>query len=197
MYDLKKVIEANTVDGVINYDGVMGTIDNDYVNPIVAKKTDKTKLIPEVVADVVKELGIDGTSIDDLKLYVKKMGGSTDEIKEANIKLENELKELKGLYDVEVETRTKIENETRLNKEIAAIKGLGIEDKDAIDFYHYKFNKAVTEEKTFEQVVEEYAKENDVKTTTRFVKDDFGSGGSSKDLDIGAAWKEKRSHTRK
>ena len=39
MYDLKTIIEANTVDGVIDYEKVMGNVDSEYVNPIVAKKT--------------------------------------------------------------------------------------------------------------------------------------------------------------
>jgi len=72
MYDLKKVIEEFTVDGVVDYDKVMAKLDNDYVNPIVAKKTDESKLLPKAIAQVVSELGVEGESIDDLKLYVKK-----------------------------------------------------------------------------------------------------------------------------
>jgi hypothetical protein len=188
MYDLKKVIEANTVDGVIDYDKVMAGLDTDYVNPIVAKKTDKEKLMPEVIASVVKELGIDGESIDDLKLYVKKMGGSTDEVKEENIRLTLEMKELKTNYDTEVETRTKYENETKSANQISKIKALGIEDEEQVEFLKFKFNKQVTEDKDFDTVVAEYAQTNNVKTTTRVIKDDFSNPTGS--VDIGAVWKE-------
>jgi len=189
MYDLKKLIEANTVEGVIDYDKVMGTLDNDYVNPIVAKKTDKEKLMPEVIANVVKELGIDGESIDDLKLYVKKMGGSTDEIKEANIKLELELKDIKAKYETEVETRTQLETKAKEEYQINKIKSLGNEDEEQVEFLKYKFNKQVTEEKDFDTVVAEYAKKNNVKTTTKFIKDDFGK--QSGEINLAEVWREK------
>jgi len=189
MYDLKKVIEANTVDDVIDYEKVMSALDNEYVNPIVAKKTDKEKLIPDVVASIVKDLGIDGDSVDDLKLYVKKMGGNTDEVKEENIALTLKLKELENDLNTKVETLTKYENETKAQKQTAKIKSLGIEDADQIEFLTYKFNKLVNEEKDFDTVVEEYAKQNDVKTTTKFVKDEFGDSQGS--INIAEVWKEK------
>jgi hypothetical protein len=189
MYDLKKLIEANTVDGVIDYEKVMGGIDQDYVNPIVAKKTDKEKLMPEVIESVVKELGIDGKSIDDLKLYVKKMGGSTDEIKEANIKLELQLKEMQANYDKEVATRTELENKAREDYQVNKIKSLGIDDTDQVEFLKFKFNKQVTDDKDFDSIVAEYAKENGVKTTTKFIKDDFGNPAGT--IDLGEVWREK------
>lgn len=188
MYDLKKVIEANTVDGVVDYEKVMGTLDNDYVNPIVAKKTDKEKLSKEAVSNLVKELGIDGESIEDLKLYVKQMGGNTDEIKEANLALQKEYDKLKADYDLEVDTRTKLENETKETNQLNLIKGLGVTDEKQIKFLQWDFNSQVTEEKPFETLVEEYAKENKLKTNQRFVKDAFGSGGSNNDLDISEAF---------
>ena len=196
MYDLKKVIDANTNDGVIDFEKVMATLDTDYVNPIVAKKTDKEKLLNETVSNLVKELGIDGESIDDIKLYVKKMGGSTDEIKEANIKLEKELAETKKLYEKEVESRTKVEADLKDKAQTDLIKSLGVTDEKAIKFLKWDLSSQVTEEKPFEQVVAEYAKENEITTTTKFIKDDFGAGGD-KDLDITAAWKAKRAQTHK
>jgi hypothetical protein len=189
MYDLKKVIEANTVDDVIDYEKVMSALDNEYVNPIVAKKTDKEKLIPDVVASIVKDLGIEGNSVDDLKLYVKQMGGNTDEVKEQNVKLTLKLKELENDLNTKVETLNKYENETKAQKQTAKIKSLGIEDAEQIEFLSYKFNKLVTEDKDFDTVVAEYAKENDVKTTAKFVKDDFGNSQGS--INIAEVWKEK------
>ena len=186
MYDLKKVIDTHTTEGVIDFEKVMQVVDNDYVNPIIAKKTDKTKLLNEAVETVVKELGINGQSIDDIKLYVKKMGGSTDEIKEENLKLVKERDELLKKYEDEVSNHTKLLEETKLDKELNMIKNIGIQDADQVEFLHYKFNKQVSDEKTYEQVVAEYAKENKLKTTTKFVKDEFGNSGNSGDLDISA-----------
>jgi len=188
MYDLEKVIIANTKEGVVDFEKIMATLDNDYVNPIVAKKTDKEKLSKEAVSSLVKELGIDGESIEDLKLYVKQMGGNTDEIKEANIKLQKEFDELKGNYDLEVDTRTKLETATKETNQLNLIKGLGVTDEKQIKFLQWDFNNQVTDDKKFETLVEEYAKDNKLKTNTRFVKDDFGSTSSSKDIDITEAY---------
>jgi len=115
------------------------------------------------------------------------MGGSTDEFKEANIKLEKQLKELENKYNIEVETRTTLENASKLEKEYAAIKQLGVQDEDQLEFLHFKFNKAVTEEKPYEQVVAEYAKENKLKTTTKFIKNEFG-GNTESGIDISEAF---------
>jgi len=191
MYDLKSIIETNTVEGVVDYEKVMASVDNDYVNPIVAKKTDKEKLLNETVSTFVKELGIDGTTVDDVKLYIKQMGGNTDEIKEANIALDLKVKELQGLYDTEVETRTAVEKETLLSKQMESIKGLGVTDKDQLEFLHYKFNKQVTEELPFDTVVSNYAKENKVNTDTKFIKDTFGNDGAG-GLDISEAFSKLR-----
>lgn len=196
MYDLKKIIEANTVEGVIDYEKVMGDIDNGYVNPIVAKKSDKSKLIPEVTASLIKELGITGESIDDVKLYVKQMGGSTDEIKEAKLALDEKYKELEAKYNSEVETRTALETEATNKHQLELINSLGVTEPSQVEFLKWKFTKEVTEDKDFDTVVAEYAKEKEVTTTAKFVKDPFGAQGN-KSLDIAEAWKAKRAHTRK
>jgi len=189
MYDLNAVIEANTVDEVVDFEKVMESLNNDYVNPIVAKKTDKEKLSKEAVSTLVKELGIDGDGIDAVKLYIKQMGGNTDEVKEANVSLTLQLKELQTNYDTEVETRTNLENKTKTENQITKIKALGDLDDDQVEFLSYKFNKLVTDDKDFDTVVAEYAKEKNVKTTTKFIKDDFSSPKGS--VDIGEVWREK------
>jgi hypothetical protein len=200
MYDLKKVIEANTKEGVIDYEKVMGAIDNDYVNPIVAKKTDESKLLPKAVSQVISELGINGESIDDVKLYIKQMGGNTDEIKEENLQLTKKLKEIENQYNETVEAKSKLENDFKEKQQTdMLVKKLGIdtstkEGQKQLEFYKWDFNKQVDDETTFENVVEKYVKENDIKTTTKFIKDDFGSGGG-KELDISASFSKKRAFT--
>lgn len=197
MYDLKKVIESNTVDGVVDYDKVMGVIDNDYVNPIVAKKADESKLLPKAISKVIQDLGIDGESIDDLKLYVKKLGGSTDEIKEENLQLTKKIKELEGEFSQTLEAKTKLENDIKEKTQIDKIKQLGVTDKKQIEFLKWDFNRQVNDETTFDDVYNKYVKENEIKTSTKFIKDDFGGGGDGDGLDIKSAFDSKRSLTRR
>jgi len=197
MYDLKKVIESNTVDGVVDYDKVMGIIDNDYVNPIVAKKADESKLLPKAISKVIQDLGIDGESIDDLKLYVKKLGGSTDEIKEENLQLTKKIKELEGEFSQTLEAKTKLENDIKEKTQIDKIKQLGVTDKKQIEFLKWDFNRQVNDETTFDDVYNKYVKENEIKTSTKFIKDDFGGGGDGDGLDIKSAFDSKRSLTRR
>ena len=194
MYDLKKVIEANTKDEVIDYEAIMNVIDNEYVNPIVAKKADESKLMPKAVASVIKELGIDGESIDDAKLYIKQLGGSTDEVKEENLKLMKQVKELEKSYNETVEAKTKMENDLKDKSQTDLIKSLGVTDEKQIKFLKWDFNNQVNEEKDFETVVAEYAKENKITTTTKFIKDDFGFQGNEQGIDIGDAFEKLRKH---
>ena len=194
MYDLKTVIEANTKDGVVDFEKVMADVDNSYVNPIVAKKTDKEKIKPEVIAEMIQELGIEGGSIDDVKLYIKKMGGSTDEIKEANLELEKRYKELELNHKETVGKLTQLETKQQELHREQLIRGLGVQDEKQIEFLKWDLNRKVTEEKDFDTVVAEYAKENNVKTTTKFVKDPYGV---SNETDIAEVWREKRKLRRK
>lgn len=190
MYDLKTVIEANTTDGVIDYNKVMASVDSDYVNPIVAKKTDKSKLLPDAVAEVIKGLGIDGESLEDLKSYVQTISDTATDKDKTLLAVTKERDELKTNYEAEVATRTKLENETKLSQQMAKIKSLGVEGKQA-EFLHWDFNNQVTEEKDFDAIVEEYAQTNGVKTTAVFVKDEFG-GSTGNTVDIAAAFRAKR-----
>lgn len=196
MYDLKKVIEANTNEGVIDFEKVMATVDNDYVNPIVAKKTDKSKLLPEAVASIIKDLGIEGESVDDLKLYVKQVSGSTDETKEELLKITKERDKYKTDYDKEVETRTMLETEAKDKAKIDMIKSLGVEDEKTIKFLKWDFENSVTDEKDFDTVVKEYAKENKVKITTPIIKDNFGYQETG-EIDISDAFANLTKHKRK
>lgn len=197
-FDIKKLIETHTTDGEVDYTKVNEELEEQNRN-IVVKEANKEveKLKGEQLTNLIKEIGVDGETIDDLKLYIKKLGGSTDEVKEEALKLEKELKELQGKYDAEVETRTKYEQEQKEQKELDLIKSLGVEDEKQIKYLKWDLSQKVSDEKDFATVVEEYRKENDITTTTKFVKDEFGSVKSTKDLDISEAWKAKRNLRRK
>ena len=197
-FDIKKLIETHTTDGEVDYTKVNEELEEQNRN-IVVKEANKEveKLKGEQLTNLIKEIGVDGETIDDLKLYIKKLGGSTDEVKEEALKLEKELKELQGKYEAEVETRTKYEQEQKEQKELDLIKSLGVEDEKQIKYLKWDLSQKVSDEKDFATVVEEYRKENDITTTTKFVKDEFGSVKSTKDLDISEAWKAKRNLRRK
>lgn len=196
-FDIKKLIDTHTKDGEVDYTKINDELEQQNRNIVVKEATKEVeKQQGEIIAKFVKELGVDGETIEDVKLYVKKMGGSTDEIKEELLKLEKSYKELESNYQTEVETRTKYETEQKETKELELIKSLGVTDEKQIKYLQWDLKQQVTDEKDFATVVAEYAKENDVKTTTKFVQDDFGLG-STKDLDIGAAWKAQNNLRRK
>ena len=83
-------------DGKVDIDGLTKAIDTDYVNPIIAKKKpDMEKLEQEALgkayAKIIGDLGIDTVKdIDGLKAYAKKIGATTDETKEALLRVEKE-----------------------------------------------------------------------------------------------------------
>jgi hypothetical protein len=197
-FDIEKLISTHTKDGEVDYTKINEELETQNRN-IVVKEASKEveKLKGEQLTNLIKEIGVDGESIDDVKLYIKKMGGSTDEVKEENIKLTKELENLKTELTNEVESRTKIENEIKEKSQLELIKGLGVTDEKQIKFLKWDLSQQVSEDKTFEQVVAEYAKENEITTTTKIIKDQFGAQGDGKALDIGEAWKTQRAKTRR
>ena len=197
-FDIKSLIDKFTNEGTVDYTKVNEELETQNRNIVIkeaSKEVDKIK--EETLTNLIKELKVEGSTIEDVKLYIKQIGGSTDEAKEEVIRLTTEYNKLKTDYDTEVETRTTIEAEAKGKKQIELIKGLGITEKKQIEFFQWDFNKQVTDDTSFEDVVTSYAKENDIKTSTKYIKDDFGSSGSSKDLDISAAFKAKRELRRK
>ena len=177
-FDLNKVIEANKTEDGLNVEEVMKAIDNDYVNPIIAsKKPNLEKANQEFLGSVMKDLGIDGNTLDDFKVWTKKMGGNTDQFKEENITLSNQLKELKGKYEEVSNEYGKVKQEYATTAQLSKIKDIGIVGEEA-EFLQYKLSKQVTEETPFDKLLEEYAKEEQkTKTDQKFVKKNFKSTG--------------------
>ncbi len=197
-FNIKDLLEKHTKDGEVDYAKINEELEVQNRN-IVAKEASKEvdKIKEETLTGLIKDLGIDGNSIDDVKLYIKQVSGSTDEAKEEVIKLTTQINKLKKEYDAEVENRTKLETDIRDKSQTELLKTkLGIDDEKQIEFFKWDFNRKVNEETPFEAVLESYIKENDIKPGVKIIKDDFGARGSS-DLDIGAAWKAKREFTRK
>ena len=173
--DIQEIITNYTVDGEVNWEKVNEETNN-HINGIVTKSVAKEleKREPEIVGSFIKELGIEGSSIDDVKLWAKKMGGSTDEFKEKNIKLEKELSELTKNYEFTTkelnEIRSQAQKVSQMNRLISA--GL---DAEQAEFVQWKLNKQVDDEHTFDSLLETYLKENQPKNNNRFVKQTFDS----------------------
>jgi hypothetical protein len=195
MKNIKSLIEQHTNDeGVIDYDSVETAV-NDEVNNIVAKNkpdTDKLKqdLHGEVAKEIIGGLGIEGESVDDLKLWAKKMAGNTDEFKETNIKLEQELESLKKQYE-EVETaKNNIEQEYTNTQQLQKIKQLGVKDDETAEFVKFKLDKVVGEDKDFDTALDEfrnespsYFRQKEV-TTFRRVQNPDSNVSDDKDADV-------------
>jgi len=164
MKDLKNLIEQHTDDeGAINYEAVQEAV-NGEINDIVAKNkpnTDKLKdeLRGEVAKELIGGLGIDGESVDDLKLWAKKMGGSTDEYKEANIKLEQELKKAQEELQQIAETKTQLETELTDRERLNKIKELGVKDGETAEFVKFKLDKMVDDSTDFDTALEKFREE--------------------------------------
>lgn len=202
MKNIKSLIEQHTNDeGVIDYESVETAV-NEEVNNIVAKNkpdTDKLKqdLHGEVAKEIISGLGIEGESVDDLKLWAKKMAGNTDEFKETNIKLEQELEELKKQYEEVSTAKQQIEQEYTNTQQLQKIKALGVKDDETAEFVKFKLDKVVGEDKDFDTALDEfrnespsYFRQKEV-TTFRRVANPEANVANEKDADVLAAFEAK------
>ena len=165
MKNVDKLIEQHTdEEGTIDYEAVEAAI-NEEVNNIVAKnKPDtgklKEELKGEVTAELISGLGIEGQTVDDLKLWAKKMGGSTDEIKEQNLYLENQLKELTEKYEAADQERRTYQENLRNQEAISKVRKFGVRDDDTAEFIKFKVEKQLTDDVDFDTALENFREEN-------------------------------------
>lgn len=165
MKNIDKLIEQFTdEEGNIDYTELEAKI-NEEVNNIVAKnKPDTSKLREEVKGEVAGEiisgLGIEGSTVDDLKLWAKKMGGSTDEIKEQNLYLEKELNSLREQYEEADKQRREYEQSIRSQEAISKVRKFGVKDDDTAEFIKFKIEKNLTEDTDFDTALENFREEN-------------------------------------
>jgi hypothetical protein len=165
MKDIKLFIEKHTdEEGVIDYAAVEEAI-NGEINGIVAKNkpdTDKLKqeLHGEVAKSIISGLGIEGSTVDDLKLWAKKMGGSTDEFKEANIKLESELEKTRQELNDIATAKKELETNLTFKDQLGRIKELGVKDDETAEFIKFKLDKLVGEDKDFDTALNEFKEQS-------------------------------------
>jgi hypothetical protein len=206
MKDIKAIIEKHTnEEGVIDYEALEEVV-NGEINGIVAKNkpdTDKLKqeLHGEVAKSIISGLGIEGSTVDDLKLWAKKMGGSTDEFKEANIKLEQELEkakaELNDIATAKQELETTLTNKERLSR----IKELGVKDEETAEFIKFKLDKLVGEDKDFDTALNEFKEQSPTYFRTQSVTTNRRLPNADnvindKDADVLAAFEARQANRR-
>ena len=133
-FDLEQILKDNTKEGIIDIQKVKQLIDNDYVNPIVAKnKPNIEKLKAEArdsaVNDFIKEQSIkDVINIDQFSAYVKTLNSTSTELTEKNIRYKTERDDLKTKYDesskknIDLELNSKVFRYKEKNQQFAKIK---------------------------------------------------------------------------
>ena len=206
MKDIKAIIEKHTnEEGVIDYEALEEVV-NGEINGIVAKNkpdTDKLKqeLHGEVAKSIISGLGIEGSTVDDLKLWAKKMGGSTDEFKEANIKLEQELEKAKTELNDIATAKQELESTLTYKEQLGRIKELGVKDDETAEFIKFKLDKLVGEDKDFDTALNEFKEESptyfrtqSVTTNRRIPNAETISNG--KDADVLAAFEARQQNRR-
>lgn len=175
--ELQEIITNNTNEsGEVNWENADKAY-QDHLNGIitktVAKETEKVK--GETLTTFIKELGIEGQSLDDVKSWVKTMSGNTDEFKELSLKQKKDFEELKEKYDLTTQELNQIKQEAIQTNQLNKIMSAGLDEEQA-DYVRYTLNKKVDEEHTFDDLLEEWLKENKPKTNNRFQKQNFNSG---------------------
>lgn len=204
MKDIKALLEQHTnEEGTVDYNAVEAAV-NEEINNIVAKNkpnTDKLKdeLKGEVAKEIISGLGIDGETIDDLKLWSKKMAGNTDEIKEENVQLSNKLKELEAQYNETAEAKASLEKSLLDQERLGKLRQVGIKDEETAEFVKFKLEKMVNDEVDFDTALNEfkeqspsYFRQKDVTTFRRFTEND-NSTAEDKDADVLRAFEARKS----
>lgn len=175
MKDVKELVESfKNDDGEINWEKANEAYNkniNDIVVSKVSKETEKAQ--QEATNKVFNELGIEADTLEDAKVWAKRMNGKTDEFKERNAKLEKQLKELQGVSDELNKYKQQATQTSQINKLLA--KGV---DAEQAEFLQYKFNKQVDEDTSFDDIANKYFEENEPKpkSTNKFVKNKKTSG---------------------
>lgn len=194
MKDLKGFLEKYKTEDGYDFETANEALNED-INKIVAKnKPSEEVLLEKAQASLIEGLGIDAKSLDDVKTYIKKMGGNTDEFKEANLKLEKELNDYKSQFETLSNEKSTLEQQFRQRDEFDKIRSLGIDTDDKLEFVHFKVGKLVNDERDFDTALAEYKETNpdlfrnkEVSTGRRFRSSDSTGG----DLDITEAASKK------
>jgi len=178
----------------IDLEGFKKTVDENYVNSIVSYRTNKAKesyekeLAPKVQENILKELGIEGNSVEAAKAWAKRLKANTTEKDEIISKLENE----KNEYSTYKEKYQQTESELNKYKTLSEMNKLGVKPEYQEDVFVLA-NSRITEEKGLEDVVKEMRQ-----THANFFQKTGAGGRVDQDDDDGTkTWKEQEDEWRK
>lgn len=154
-FDLEQAIKQSTEeDGKLDVEKLQGMIDNDYVNPIVAKQ--KPKFDEKAEKEFIESLGIE--NVQTKEQLVTHVNQTVDEAKSNYNELKSKYDELNSKHE-EVST-----NYNKLNGEVAEYKRKDMLLQDNyngdVDYALYKLNREVSEDKPFEDVYKEFKETN-------------------------------------
>ena len=135
-FNIQEAIEQSTQDGKLDSVKLMGLIDENYVNPIVAKnKPDKDKLIAENKSEWIKSLGFEGVENEaQLQSYVK---GTSNEWKEKHDTLLSEY----GTFKDGVKDYNDLKGQLGMYQNYDVLRGKGVTDQDQLEFLTFKIGK--------------------------------------------------------
>lgn len=158
---LKDLLGKYTVEGVVDFDGAETDFQS-HINGIVTKDVKKQvgKIEAEAMGNFISTLGIEATDLDGVNKWVKTMNDSTTDFKTSNVTLETKLTEA-------LTKQTELQSEYTNFKQDTLISSLGVKEDEA-EFLKYKFNKGVTDEVSFESLVDTYKKDNRITTNRQF-----------------------------
>ena len=157
-FNIEEVIKLSTLeDGTLDAKKLMGIIDNDYVNPIVAKqKPDLEKIKIEAKDEWISNLGFENVSNEEqLKAFVKSTSNEWQE----------KYNDLKKNFDTLETTKTELEtNYNTVNTKMTSYERQELLRKDNFngdtDYALYKINQAVNDDKDFDTAYKEYKEAN-------------------------------------
>ena len=173
--ELKELLSKYTVDGNIDFEKAE-TEYQEHINGIVTKNVKKEvgKKEAEVMSSFISELGIEANDLDGVKKWVGVMKDNTNDYKDTNVKLESQLQET-------LKKQNALQSEYVNFKQDTLIGSLGVKDEEA-EFLKYKFNKNVSDDVTFESLVDNYKKENRI-TTNKEINNNFEDHNESSPLE--------------
>lgn len=131
-FNLERIIKRYTNDdGSIDYEGVMGEIDNNYVNPIVARnKPDSEELYAQVARDFLNDLGINGVEdLESFEYFIDNAMMGQEELAQENQQLLAALQELDEAYEALGQEYESIQGGLEYESYAQQLKEAGFSDK--------------------------------------------------------------------
>lgn len=154
-FDIENAIKQSTLeDGKLDTNKLMGLIDNDYVNPIVA--SNKTKFDEKAKKEFIENLGLENiANEEELKQYISQ---NVDEAKNQYTEIKSKYEDLQKKYNDYEQDYSKAKSRlTEYERKDMLLKDNFNGD---VDYALFLINREVSEEKPFDDVYKEFKESN-------------------------------------